>query len=134
MTAARVPRELLPGAWRREPDGRARLLVAHCGRCGARTFPPPAFCPRCWAREQLTLEPLPRTGVLHAFSVVHVRSAGVEPPYAVCCVDYPDGIRLTGRLSEWDGVAVGDAVEPVTGELRSGDDPLVGWLFRRAQP
>lgn len=125
-------RELLPGAGEQRDDGTVELLATACDRCGRRTFPPVAACPRCWARSGLRREPLPRNGTLHAFSVVHVRVNGIEPPYAVGYVDYPHGIRVCGRLLDHTGLRAGQPVEPVAGQLRP--DGLRGWLFRAVTP
>ena len=124
---------LAPGAWRwdGETGQDVVLLATHCGRCGAQTFPPVAACPGCWERADLHEVALPRRGTVHALTVTHIPADGIDAPYAVAYVDVPDGPRVCGRLREWDGVRVGDPVEPVAGVLRAGSTGTVhGWLFR----
>lgn len=120
---------LAPEAWRQD-GGDVVLLATQCGRCGERTFPPVPACPRCWERDDVRTAPLPRHGTVHAFTVTRIPADGINAPYAVAYVDLVDGPRVCGRLREWDGVRIGDRVEPVAGVLREGSaGTLHGWLF-----
>lgn len=122
---------LAPGAWRQEDD-RVLLLATRCGRCTAQTFPPAPACPRCWERGDLTTVPLPRYGTVHAFTVTHIPAVGIDAPYAIGYIDFPNGTRVCGRLRKWADIRVGDTVEAVAGVLRDGPDgELRGWLFER---
>lgn len=122
---------LAPSAWRQE-DGDVLLLATRCGRCSSVTFPPAGACPHCWERADLTTEPLPRHGTVHAFTVTHIPAHGIEAPYAIAYVDFPNGLRVCGRLRTWVGIQVGDTVEAVAGVLRHGPDgELRGWMFQR---
>lgn len=122
---------LAPGAWRQEDHG-VRLLATRCGRCSAVTFPPAVACPQCWERAELTIEPVPCRGTVHAFTTTHIPADGIEAPYAVAYVDFPDGLRVCGRLHTWADIQIGDTVQAVPGVLRDGPDgELRGWMFQR---
>lgn len=121
---------LAPGAWRQEDD-QVVLLATHCGRCAEQTFPPVPVCPRCWERNNLRDVPLPRRGTIQAFSITHIGAEGIDVPYAIAYIDFPNGLRVCARLREWDRIQVGDHVEPVAGVLRDGPaGALHGWLFQ----
>ncbi len=57
-----------------------------------------------------------RTGVVYTETVVHLAPEAFQPdvPYQVAIVALNDGRKLTARI-EGERVAIGDAVEEVTG-------------------
>lgn len=62
---------------------RGVLLGSRCESCGSVFFPARAVCPHCFLHGRLVEQVLEKTGLVHASTVVRVRSAlGHEPPYA----------------------------------------------------
>jgi hypothetical protein len=83
-----------------EAAKQGRLLVERCSACGADSFPPRGMCRSCRGRSMDPVEITGR-GVVYSFTVNHQRwLPGLEVPYAVVLVDFPDhpGVRVAGRL------------------------------------
>lgn len=86
------------------------------------TLPPARVCPVC-GDSDLTETPLPETGTVVTYTVVHVGTPEyeAETPYVTAVAAFGD-VRLTGLL---DGVAPDAvdlelAVEPAVGETADG--------------
>jgi uncharacterized OB-fold protein len=99
--------------WAAAADG--RLLIERCTACGADSFPPRGMCPACHGREMSAVE-VTGQGVVYSFTVNYQRwMAGLEVPYAVVLVEFPDhpGVRVAGRLRGCppEGAAIGMTVE-----------------------
>jgi uncharacterized OB-fold protein len=95
--------------------GEGRLLIERCTACGAGSFPPRGMCPACRGREMSGVEVTGR-GVVYSYTVNYQRwMAGLEVPYAVVLVEFPDhpGVRVPGRLRGCppEAAAVGLPVE-----------------------
>jgi len=78
-------------------DGEMRLRGARCPACGTRIFPAAPVCPHCNAEALEALE-LGATGILYAYSTVHVAPAAWETPYVIGYVDLPEGVRVFGKV------------------------------------
>jgi uncharacterized OB-fold protein len=103
--------------------GEGRLVVEGCSSCGARSFPPRGMCRSCRSRD---VEPVEITGRgrVYSLTVNHQRwLPGLEVPYAVVLVEFPDhpGVRVAGRLRGCPpedaviGMEVGIGFEPGPG-------------------
>jgi len=87
------------GHWAAAAEG--RLAVSRCAACAAWRWPPRSLCPACGA-ETVAWMPLPGTGTLYSWTVVH-RAAlpGFvgHVPYAVAIVALDDApVRHLGRV------------------------------------
>lgn len=83
-----------------EAAGEGRLVVEHCGSCGADSFPPRGMCRACRSRAVGWTEVV-GPGTVYSFTVNHQRWLPDLPvPYAVVLVEFPDhpGVRVTGHL------------------------------------
>ncbi|WP_276259213.1 Zn-ribbon domain-containing OB-fold protein [Haloglomus litoreum] len=87
-------------------------------------LPPRRVCPRCGG--DLREEPLPDSGAVATFTVVHVPtpSFAAEAPYATVVADF-GGVRLTGVARQFEDLAVGDSVAPAVGEREDGERLLL---------
>lgn len=95
---------------------------------GHGSLPPRRVCPHCGS-EDLTDEPLPETGTVDSFTVMHVAAPKFvdDVPYVTAVVDFGP-VRLTGVLTDVtpDDVAVGDSVvADVSITETAGDDVVV---------
>ena len=81
---------------------------------GHGSLPPRRVCPHCSSTE-LTEEPLPETGTVETFTVVHVPTPQFsdDAPYATAVADF-GSVRLTGQVRDVpvDDVTVGTTVTP----------------------
>lgn len=111
-------------ATRRNSSGELELVGGQCPACGYKTFPWVGLCSRCLTElDDETL--LGTSGVLYAFSTVHVSSAR-QVPYTIGYVDMPGDLRVLG------------SVAAPAGSLRIGADVVVvdgedGWGFELAE-
>jgi len=91
------------------------------------SFPPRRACPHCGSQD-LTDVPLPETGVVETFTVVHVPTPDFteDCPYATAVVDFGDA-RLTGQLTgvALEDVEVGMSVEPSVAETETTGDRIL---------
>ncbi|WP_241839986.1 OB-fold domain-containing protein [Frankia sp. CcI49] len=99
--------------WTAAAEG--RLLVEHCGACGAESFPPYGICRACRHRPVEFVE-ITERGRVYSFTVNHQRwLPGLEVPYAIVLVEFPGhpGVRVAGRLRGCapEEVAIGAEVE-----------------------
>ena len=112
-----------------EGDGYALLCPEGHG-----SLPPRRVCPECGSTE-LSREPLPETGAVETFSVVHVPSPRFadDAPYVTAVVD-AGPTRLTGVIRDVDpdvsAVEIGSSVEVSVEERATDGEPLV--VFRPA--
>lgn len=96
-----------------EAGARNELVVERCRACGAHVFPLRGVCRFCLRRD---MEPvvIPGPGTVYSFSVNHQPwLAGMEVPYVLALVEFPEGVRVLGRLSGCpiDAVAIGMEVD-----------------------
>lgn len=114
------------------PGGEMRLRGAHCAACGTRIFPTATVCPQCNAEGLRPLE-LGATGVLYAYSTVHVARAAWETPYVIGYVDLPEGVRVFGKVDGSGALAPDMAVhvrveEDVNADSRSAAPRYRYWF------
>ena len=99
---------------------------------GHGSLPPRRVCPHSGSTD-LKREPLPETGMIETYSIVHVGATTFEDdtPYISAVVDF-GAVELTGvvRGVDPEAVAVGDAVEVTVETRETTDDRLV--VFRPA--
>lgn len=102
-----------------------RVVVQHCGSCGAWVHYPRVRCPRCGA-DALVFEPVDGTGRLVSFTVArqpvspHFAESG---PMVIAIVEVAPGARLTTNIDTDDpgALRVGDLLDPVF--VDDGDGP-----------
>lgn len=87
-------------------------------------LPPRRVCPHCGG--ELHEEPLPGTGEISTFTVVHVPTPpfAAEAPYATVVADF-GAVRLTGVARSFEDLGVGDTVAPTVGEREDGERLLL---------
>ncbi|SAK84266.1 hypothetical protein AWB79_05744 [Caballeronia hypogeia] len=106
--------------WRIE-DGRVVLLAyRHRGR-DALYFPPlPPTSPLIDATELVALA---GTAALYSFTVMHPSPKTGKPPMPLGFADYPEGLRIFGRLMYPPGrrPAIGDALKACLIETEDGE-------------
>jgi len=99
---------------------------------GHGSLPPRRVCPHSGSTD-LKREPLPETGTIETYSIVHVGATTFEDdtPYVSAVVDF-GAVELTGvvRGVDPEAVAVGDAVGVTVETRETTDDRLV--VFRPA--
>jgi uncharacterized protein len=92
------------GLFRDGAPGRPTVLLAgRCTACGEHVFPRADTCPYCAAADPQEVE-LTGPGTLWAWTAVTAPPPGYEGevPFGVGVVEFPEGIRVIGRLTEND--------------------------------
>lgn len=92
--------------------GRGRVVLPWCVRCDAQVWPPAARCRAC--ADLVTGErPLPGTGRIHTFSVVHRPAQGFPAPYVLAYVELDGGPVVMANIVDSDlgRVEIGGDVE-----------------------
>lgn len=101
-----------------------RLVLQHCGGCGAWAHYPRLRCPRCLSAA-LVWEEVPAHGAIYAMTVARTPTAALfasEVPQAIAVVELPQGVRLTTTIvGAQDLLPVGT---PVKGVFEHGSDGL----------
>jgi uncharacterized protein len=94
---------------------------------GHGSLPPRRVCPRCGATD-LEETPLPETGEIETYTVVHVAAPSFadDVPYTTAIADFGP-VRLTGVAD--DDVGVGTKVAAAVGETETAGERLL--LFER---
>lgn len=98
-SAVRIP--VREGLFR---DGDApALLGTRCGACGSVHFPRADACTYCATPDPAPIE-IASEGTLWAWTAVTAPPPGYqgEVPFGVGVVEFPEGIRVIGRLAESD--------------------------------
>lgn len=97
---------------------------------GHGSLPPRRVCPHSGSTD-LTQKPLPETGTVEVFSVVHVgaKTFSEDTPYINAIVDFgPVGLTGVLRGVDPDEVSVGDDVRVTVETRETTDDRLI--VFR----
>lgn len=81
----------------------AEFTIIRCASCGALDVPPRERCGKCGGTT-LTPQAAAGTGTLVTWTVMRRPPAAFadEPPYAVAVVDLSEGVRVTGRLKQFE--------------------------------
>jgi hypothetical protein len=99
---------------------------------GHGSLPPRRVCPHCGSRD-LTEEPLPETGSVETFTVVHIAPPQFvdDVPYVTAIASF-GAVQVSGVLRGVDpaDVETGLAVTPTVEATETRGDPLV--VFRPA--
>ncbi|SEO40311.1 hypothetical protein SAMN04487948_102255 [Halogranum amylolyticum] len=110
-------------------DGEGYYLACEQGHG---SLPPRRVCPHCGSPE-LSEEPLPETGTVETFTVVHVPAPDFsdQAPYATVVADFGD-VRLTGVVGGdvVDDVEVGTTVEPGATVNPTSENRMVRFRLR----
>lgn len=79
---------------------RGHATWVRCGRCGAGFYPAQRYCTVCGSWDAFAEEPLPATGRLFTFTVIHVGPAAppLPVPYALGYVDLDAGPRVLAPI------------------------------------
>jgi uncharacterized OB-fold protein len=94
---------------------------------GHGSLPPRRICPEC-GETDLEATPLPETGEIDTYTVVHVAAPAFtgDAPYTTAIADFGP-VRVTAMAP--DDVEVGDSVSLTIGESKTSGDRLL--LFER---
>jgi len=121
------------------PSKEPALIVSKCKKCGALCFPKAPFCinPDCEkTRENVQEIKLSRKGKIWTYTVqVYSPPAPFkrEPfePFAIAMIDFPEGIRVLGMLTEKNNLRIGMEVETTIGKLYEDEDnEYLTWMFK----
>ena len=123
----------------REFDTRYRMLASRCPKCGLMYFPPRNVCRKCRRSSLGKMEkvPLPPTGVVYSFTVVHAGQKGFDRqvPYVMAIVEFEGGVTVLGQVVDCDpeDVQIGMEVKPVFRRVREeGDAGVIHYGYKFA--
>ena len=87
--------------WRQDETGAAHLMAAFDLRSGNYLFPiPPSSLANLLKLEERELS---TNGILYSYTVLHPHKKSSKPPFTLVFVDFPEGVRLMGRLQVPEG-------------------------------
>ena len=115
-----------------EDDDGGRLLGNKCKSCGQFFFPKARFCFTCFNKD-MEEAVLSRRGSLYSYTIAHMPSTHLQPPYAIGFVDLPEGVRVFAPLKMMDDkpFKVGMDMEVVIERLWQEDDKqVIGYKFK----
>jgi uncharacterized OB-fold protein len=92
-----------------------RLLIRHCPACGAYSYYPRPFCPKCWSEDVEWVEASGK-GTLYTWSVIYSNDQPPfkdRVPYIAAMVDLAEGPRMATNVVEcpFDELKVGMALQ-----------------------
>lgn len=108
--------------WRVRADGSVALLASRIGGRETLHFPPlPSLSPLAASSQLVELD---STAVLYSFTIVHSSPKLNKPPVTLGLVDFPQGVRVFGRLDLPNGrrPVIGERLRTV---LQEGADGLI---------
>jgi uncharacterized OB-fold protein len=99
--------------WNATKEG--RLLIKHCGDCGAFSYYPRPFCPKCWSNN-VEWHEASGDGTLYTWSVIYNNDQppfNERVPYVAAIVDLAEGPRMMSNVEECEfhDLAVGMALK-----------------------
>lgn len=106
--------------WRVQADGRVALLASRIGKRESLHFPPlPALSPLAAGSALVELGGTP---VLYSYTIVHASPKANKAPQPLGQLDFPEGVRVFGRLQMPDGrrPAIGEPMRVVIEENADG--------------
>ncbi|MDA8359983.1 MAG: Zn-ribbon domain-containing OB-fold protein [Actinomycetota bacterium] len=88
-----------------------RLLIKHCGACGAYSYYPRPFCPECW-NEEVEWHEASGDATLYSWSVIYNNDQPPfrdRVPYVAAVVDLAEGPRMMTNVVDtpFDQLSVG---------------------------
>jgi uncharacterized OB-fold protein len=102
-------------------DGAARLVAGRCSDCAEVHFPLRDRCPSCGGGVERVL--LPSRGTIWTWTTQgfepkppYLADGGDFEPYGVGYVEFDGFLRVEGRVTQADGLAIGMPVEVVAVE------------------
>ncbi len=101
-----------------EREGRHFVLGMACAACGHKTAVRVPWCPRC--QSETTERAFGPDGTVWSATVVHIKVADRQPPYALAYVDLDEGPRVLAHVSTARPPAVGSRVR-LTAPTPEGD-------------
>jgi len=106
-----------------EPEGKPRMLAAHCQKCGKHAFPFREICIFCHSRDVQKTYLSPK-GKLHTFTICRVPVPYTTPPYAMGYIDLPEGLMIFSQLTNWaeEELKIGMEMELVVEKLKTDKD------------
>jgi uncharacterized OB-fold protein len=94
---------------------------------GHGSLPPRHICPDCGSQD-LSEQPLPETGEIETFTVIHATTPGFidDAPYVTAVVNF-ESVRLTGQVHglDHDSVETGTTVTPDIAETETTGDRVI---------
>ena len=105
------------------------LLASRCAVCGSHLFPRADACTYCAAPDPEPVE-LFAPATLWAWTAVTAPPPGYtgEVPYGIGVVQFPEGIRVIGRLTESDPAALSPG-QPMSLRVVPLHDDVVTYAF-----
>jgi uncharacterized OB-fold protein len=97
-----------------EATRQGRLLIRHCADCGAFSYYPRPFCPKCWS-DRVSWHEASGEATLYSWSVVHRNDQppfSDRVPYVAAIVDLAEGPRMMTNVVDtpFERLAVGMAL------------------------
>ncbi|MFC1896178.1 Zn-ribbon domain-containing OB-fold protein [Thermodesulfobacteriota bacterium] len=118
------------GLFVQDDDG-AALVGNKCTSCGRIFFPKAHLCLAC-GEEDTDDMTLSRKGRLYSYTVAHMPTPYLQPPYAVGYVVLPEKVRVFAplKMREEKPFEVGMEMELVVEKLwDDGDKEIIGYKF-----
>jgi len=105
-----------------------------CKRCGRIQYPGRIRCIKCRASEFEDVYPEPLdSGKVVTFTKLYALPETLkgEPPYVFGIVEFDNGVRIFGQISEKEKVEIGMRVKPTYGQVSvdSEGKPALGIIF-----
>jgi uncharacterized OB-fold protein len=101
------------------------LLGTRCGACGLVHFPRADACTYCATEDPEPIE-LSQPGTLWAWTAVTASPPGYQGvvPFGIGVVEFPEGVRIIGRLTESDpgALSLGQTMELRIVALHTDED------------
>lgn len=91
-----------------EAAHQGRFLLRHCEECGAISYYPRPFCPRCWS-ERVSWQEASGRATLYSWSVIHSNDQPPfrdRVPYVAAVVDLEEGPRMMTNVIDCDLAAL----------------------------
>jgi uncharacterized OB-fold protein len=113
----------------------AELRRTKCKRCGKIQYPGRTKCIKCRSSELENIYPEPiDKGRIITFTKLYALPETLkgEPPYVFGIIEFDNGVRAFGQISEKEKVEIGMKVKPTYGQVSvdSEGKPSFGIIFR----
>ena len=85
-----------------EEDAQGDTLIGNkCKSCGQIFFPSKASCLACFGDDMEEVR-LSRRGKLYTFTISHMPTVHLKPPFAIGYIELPEGIKVFAPLVGWE--------------------------------